>query len=59
MKKIYTLFLIFTVTLTVAQNKDTKKADQLYHRMAYVDAAEAYQKLLKKNQFLLGNREKT
>ena len=50
MKKIYTLFLIFTVTLTVAQNKDTKKADQLYHRMAYVDAAEAYQKLLKKGK---------
>ena len=50
MKKIYTLFLIFTVTFTVAQNKDTKKADQLYHRMAYVDAAEAYQKLLKKGK---------
>lgn len=50
MKKIYTLFLIFTVSFTVAQNKDTKKADQLYHRMAYVDAAEAYQKLLKKGK---------
>ena len=50
MKKIYTLLLICTVTLAVGQNKDTKKADDLYHRMAYVDAAEAYQKLLKKGK---------
>lgn len=50
MKKIYTLLLIFTVTFATAQNKDTKKADQLYDRLAYTDAAEAYQKLLKKGK---------
>lgn len=50
MKKIYTLLLICSVTLVVGQNKDTKKADDLYKRMAYVDAAEAYQKLLKKGK---------
>lgn len=50
MKKIYILIFIFSATFTVAQNKDTKKADQLYERMAYTDAAEAYQKLLKKGK---------
>lgn len=50
MKKIYTLLLILAVTVTTAQNKDTKKADELYDRLAYVDAADAYQKLLKKGK---------
>ncbi|NND62014.1 MAG: OmpA family protein [Flavobacteriaceae bacterium] len=50
MKKIYTILFILVVTLTTAQNKDTKKADQLYDRLAYTDAAEAYQKLLKKGK---------
>ncbi len=50
MKKIFTLLLIFTVTLATAQNKDTKKADQLYDRLAYIDAAAAYQKLLKQGK---------
>ncbi len=51
MKKIYTLLFILAVTLsTTAQNKDTKKADQLYDRLAYTDAAAAYQKLLKKGK---------
>ena len=50
MKNIYILIFIFSATFTVAQNKDTKKADQLYERMAYTDAAEAYQKLLKKGK---------
>lgn len=50
MKKIY-IFLILIVVSTAmvtAQNKNTKKADELYNRLAYTDAADAYQKLLKK-----------
>jgi len=50
MKKIFTLILIFAVSLTFAQNKDTKKADDLFDRLAYVDAAKAYQKLLGKGK---------
>jgi len=52
MKKIYTILLFLAVSTTVvtAQNKDTKKADDLYNRLAYTDAAEAYQKLLKKGK---------
>lgn len=50
MKYIYILLLIFTVTFAAAQNKDTKKADQLYDRLAYTDAAAAYQKLLKQGK---------
>ena len=50
MKKVYTFLLILAVStsITTAQNSKTKKADQLYDRLAYTDAAEAYQKLLKK-----------
>jgi len=52
MKKIYTLLLIILVSTTVAtaQNSKTKKADQLYDRLAYTDAANAYQKLLKNGE---------
>lgn len=50
MKNIITLLLIMAVSIGVAQNKDTKKADQLYDRLAYTDAAAAYQKLLKKGK---------
>lgn len=52
MKKIYTFLILFAMTTTVlvAQNKDTKKADQLYDRLAYTDAAEEYKKLLKRNK---------
>ncbi len=52
MKKIYTLLLLIIMSTAVAtaQNKDTKKADQLYDRLAYTDAATAYQKLLKKGK---------
>lgn len=52
MKKLFTFLLIIAVstTVTTAQNKDTKKADQLYARYQYTDAAEAYQKLLKKGK---------
>ncbi|MFT5641590.1 MAG: outer membrane protein OmpA-like peptidoglycan-associated protein [Cyclobacteriaceae bacterium] len=52
MKKIYTFLLIVAVSTSIAtaQNSKTKKADQLYDRMAYTDAAEAYQKALKKGE---------
>jgi len=52
MKKIYTFFLLIAVSTAVvtAQNKDTKKADQLYSKLAYTDAATAYQKLIKKGK---------
>ncbi|MFT5103141.1 MAG: outer membrane protein OmpA-like peptidoglycan-associated protein [Candidatus Latescibacterota bacterium] len=52
MKKIYTFFLLIAVSTAVvtAQNKDTKKADQLYSKLAYTDAAKAYQKLIKKGK---------
>ena len=50
MKKIYTILLLIAVcTATVsAQNSKTKKADNLYDRLAYTDAAQAYQKVLKR-----------
>ena len=52
MKKLFTILLLIAVstTVTTAQNKDTKKADQLYARYQYTDAAAAYQKLLKKGK---------
>ena len=52
MKKIYILFLLLAVSTGVltAQNSDTKKADQLYDRLAYTDAAEAYNKLMEKGK---------
>jgi outer membrane protein OmpA-like peptidoglycan-associated protein/tetratricopeptide (TPR) repeat protein len=52
MKKIFTLFILLALSTPAlnAQNKDTKKADQLYDRLLYTDAAEAYQKLLKKGK---------
>ena len=52
MKKIFILLLLSALSANVllAQNKDTKKADQLYERYLYTDAAEAYQKLLKKGK---------
>lgn len=50
MKKLYTLILFIAITSTMgmAQNKSTEKADKLYNRLAYTDAVEAYQKLIKK-----------
>ncbi|MBX2829534.1 MAG: OmpA family protein [Flavobacteriaceae bacterium] len=50
MKNIITLLLIMVVSVGSAQNKDTKKADELYDRLAYTDAADAYRKLLKKGK---------
>ncbi|MDB9828421.1 OmpA family protein [Flavobacteriaceae bacterium] len=50
MKKIYTILLLIAVSTTIvsAQNSKTKKADKLYDRLAYTDAAQAYQKVLKR-----------
>ncbi|MDA9310014.1 OmpA family protein [Flavobacteriaceae bacterium] len=50
MKKIYTILLLIAVSTTIvsAQNSKTKKADNLYDRFAYTDAAKAYQKVLKR-----------
>jgi outer membrane protein OmpA-like peptidoglycan-associated protein/tetratricopeptide (TPR) repeat protein len=50
MKNIYTLILLIALgTLgSNAQNSTTKKADELYERLQYTDAIEAYQKLLKR-----------
>ncbi|WGF93335.1 OmpA family protein [Aequorivita marisscotiae] len=52
MNKIYTIFLLLAVStsMVTAQNSKTKKADQYYDRLQYVDAAEAYGKLLKKGE---------
>ena len=53
MKKIILIFALFVLgasTSAVAQNKDTKKADDLYKRLQFTDAAAAYQKLLKKGK---------
>jgi len=52
MKKIYTILFVIAVSTSMltAQNKDTKKADDLYKRLSYTDAAAAYQKLLKKGK---------
>ncbi len=52
MKKSYTA-LLFALSLTAAmtaQNKKTKKADQLYDRLEYAQAADAYEKLVKKGK---------
>jgi len=50
MKKIYILFLFiaFSASLANAQNNRTKKADDLYARLAYTEAAEAIKNYLKK-----------
>ncbi len=52
MNKIYTILLLIAVStsMVTAQNSKTKKADQLYDRLQYTDAAEAYSKLLKKGE---------
>lgn len=52
MNKIFTLILLIATSTSMlqAQNSKTKKADQLYDRLQYTDAAEAYQKLLKKGE---------
>lgn len=52
MKRLHILLLGFALvggTLT-AQNKDTEDADKLYNRLEYVDAAQAYLKLVDNNK---------
>ena len=48
MNKIYTILLLIAVStsMVTAQNRNTKKADQKYDRLQYVDATAAYEKLL-------------
>ena len=48
MKKLYILFILFVgVAMTAqAQSDKTEKADKLFEQLRYVDAAEAYEKLL-------------
>jgi outer membrane protein OmpA-like peptidoglycan-associated protein/tetratricopeptide (TPR) repeat protein len=52
MKKIYILTLLSMVLSmnALSQNSDTKKADQLFNRFDYVDAIEAYEKLIQKGK---------
>lgn len=51
MKNLYTalIFALAGLTLT-AQNKDTEKADKLFQRYEYVDAAQEYLKLVDKGK---------
>ena len=47
MKKLYIVLSFVALSSSLfAQNKDTKIADKLYNRYEYVDAAEAYKKLV-------------
>lgn len=50
MKNTYYIFtlLLLVSSLSVAQNKKTKKADKHYDRLEYVEAVEDYEKLVKK-----------
>ncbi|CAM3784655.1 OmpA family protein [Flavobacterium saliperosum S13] len=51
MKKTYiTLSFVFAGLTLSAQNKDTQTADKLYNRYEYIDAAEAYLKLVSNNK---------
>lgn len=50
MKNIFTLLCLVFISIGYSQNKNTKKADDLYNKLAYTDAAEAYQKLLKQGK---------
>ena len=48
MNKIYTILLLMAVStsMVTAQNRNTKKADQHYDRLQYIDATTAYEKVL-------------
>jgi outer membrane protein OmpA-like peptidoglycan-associated protein/tetratricopeptide (TPR) repeat protein len=50
---IFLILIAFFAPSSFAQNSDTKKADQLYERLQYTDAIDAYEKLLKQGK---GNR---
>ena len=48
---IQTLFILaLSVQVLTAQNKDTKKADQHFNRLEYVDAIKKYEKLVAKGK---------
>ncbi|THF47030.1 tetratricopeptide repeat protein, partial [Flavobacterium supellecticarium] len=51
MKNLYiTLSFVIASSTLSAQNKDTQSADKLYNRFEYVDAANAYLKLVDKGK---------
>ena len=50
MKRLYILFSLALGLTLSAQDKDTEKADRLYHRFEYVDAAAEYQKLVEQGK---------
>lgn len=52
MKKIYLLLLVLIASNTalLAQSDKTEKADKLFEQLRYVDAAKAYEKLLKNGE---------
>ncbi|HEY0111120.1 MAG TPA: OmpA family protein [Fibrella sp.] len=51
MKRLYILLsFVFAATTLTAQNQDTETADKLYNRFEYVDAAQAYLKLVEDNK---------
>ena len=52
MKKfyIYILLVVTSTNFANAQSKDTKKADQLFDRLAYTEAIEAYNGLIEKGK---------
>ncbi|MGB5982671.1 MAG: OmpA family protein [Nonlabens sp.] len=52
MKNLYLLLILLVVSAgsVKAQSKATKKADKYYSELRYVDAAEAYEKLLEKGE---------
>ena len=55
MKNLYiTLSFMLACMAVTAQNKDTEEADKLYARFEYVEAAEAYQKIDKKDPYIYG-----
>ncbi len=51
MKRLYISAVALLLTTSIyAQNKDTKDADKLFDRLEYVDAAQAYAKLVEKGK---------
>ncbi len=52
MKKfyIYILLAVLSISYTYGQNKDTKKADQLFSRLEYKEAIDAYTGLIEKGK---------
>ncbi|HKL36961.1 MAG TPA: OmpA family protein [Salegentibacter sp.] len=56
MKNLYsTLFILFIGLAAFGQSAEIKKADKLFVQRAYIDAAEAYENVVDKNQQVLQN----